>query len=276
MKRYTIALILLFMSLCCTAQVTNNAISLERNGRVSLGTLQDITADDGITLQLWLNPQHWIPGANIVTWGENLNIQLGNPGQITIKCADEIMSFTDSNLATGNWSHLTLLLEGNSISLLVNNTNRQDYTFSQPFAIPTEDPLLLGGGFLGRIDEVRVWDFILPADYNRFWNNTIDQFNPQWQHLAGYWKFDQTRLTTNVYDYSGKGHNGTFSASGVKRTPVNDNLSFTYRRNLAYADCSRFFDRGVQHGQYLKSNVISMIGATALAATATPHLSGSE
>ena len=265
MKRYTIALILFFVSLYSVAQVTNNAISFERNGRVSLGVIDNSATTSGTTLQLWMNPQHWIPGANIVTWGENLNIQLGNPGQITIKCADEIMSFTDSNLATGNWSHLTLLLEGNSISLLVNNTNRQDYTFSQPFAIPTEDPLLLGGGFLGRIDEVRVWDFILPADYNLFWNNTIDQFNPQWQHLAGYWKFDQTRLTTNVYDYSGKGHNGTFSANGVKRTPVNDNLSFTYRRNLAYADCSRFFDRGVQHGQYLKSNVISMIGATALA-----------
>ena len=264
MKRYTIALILLFMSLCCTAQVTNNAISLERNGRVSLGTLQDITADDGITLQLWLNPQHWIPGANIATWGNSLNIQLGNPGVLVIKSGDDSMTFSDANLSSGNWAHITLLLD-NNIRLLVNNANEQNGTLSQPFAIPTEAPLLLGGGFLGRIDEVRVWDLILPADYNRFWNNTIDSFNPQWQHLAAYWKFDQTRLATNVYDYSGKGHNGTFSANGVERVAVADNPKFTYRRNLAYADCSRFFDRGVQHGQYLKSNVISMIGATAQA-----------
>ena len=264
MKRYTIALILLFMSLCSTAQVTNNAISLERNGRVSLGTLQDITADDGITLQLWLNPQHWIPGANIATWGNSLNIQLGNPGVLVIKSGDDSMTFSDANLSSGNWAHITLLLD-NNIRLLVNNANEQNGTLSQPFAIPTEAPLLLGGGFLGRIDEVRVWDFILPADYNRFWNNTIDSFNPQWQHLAAYWKFDQTRLATNVYDYSGKGHNGTFSANGVERVAVADNPKFTYRRNLASADSSRFFDRGVQHGQYLKSNVISMIGATAQA-----------
>ena len=254
---------LLIVSLCSTAQVTNNAISLERNGRVSLGIIDNGTATT--TLQLWMNPQHWIPGANIVTWGENLNIQLGTPGQIRIKCGDETMSFTDSNLATGNWSHITLLLEGNSIALLVNNANQQNGTLSQSFAIPAEAPLLLGGGFLGRIDEVRVWDTILPADYNRYWNNTVDQFNPQWQHLVGYWKFDQTRLEKNVYDYTGKGHNGTFSTAGVKRIPVTDNPNFTYRRNLAYADCSRFFDRGVQHGQYLKSNVISMIGATAQA-----------
>ena len=265
MKRYAIAAVLFLVSLCSTAQVTNRALYLERNGRVSMGILPDGTASEGMTLQLWMNPEHWIPGANIVTWGENLNIQLGTPGQLKIKCADEGMTFSDSKLATGNWSHLTLLLEGNCIRLLVNNANEQSHTLSTPFTTIAQDPLLLGGGFLGRIDEVRVWDFILPTDYNRFWNNTIDRFNPQWQHLAAYWKFDQTRLESNIYDYSEHGHNGTFSAGGVTRTAVTDNPNLTYRRNLAYADCSRFFDRGVQHGQYLKSNVISMIGATAQA-----------
>ena len=265
MKRYAIAAVLFLVSLCSTAQVTNRALYLERNGRVSMGILPDGTASEGMTLQLWMNPEHWIPGANIVTWGENLNIQLGTPGQLKIKCADEGMTFSDSNLATGNWSHLTLLLEGNCIRLLVNNANEQSHTLSTPFTTIAQDPLLLGGGFLGRIDEVRVWNFILPTDYNRFWNNTIDRFNPQWQHLAAYWKFDQTRLESNIYDYSEHGHNGTFSAGGVTRTAVTDNPNLTYRRNLAYADCSRFFDRGVQHGQYLKSNVISMIGATAQA-----------
>ena len=264
MKRATLALLFFVTSLYCTAQVTNSAISLERNGRVSLGTLPSGETSTGTTLQLWMNPQHWIPGANVVTWGNSLNIQLGNPGQLVVKSADESIAFTDANLATGNWVHLTLLLD-NDIRLLVNNANEQSSTLPRPFVIPTDEPLLIGGGFLGRIDEVRIWDFILPADYNRFWNNTIDSFNPQWQHLAGYWKFDQTRLATNVYDYSGNGHNGTFSANGVKRLAVSDNPDFTYRRNLAYADCSRFFDRGVQHGQYLKSNVISMIGATAQA-----------
>ena len=262
MKKYAIALVLFLVSLYGTAQVTNNAISFERNGRVSLGVQQQSTA--GTTLQFWLNPQHWIPGADIVAWGNSLNIQLGNPGELVVKSGDNNMTFNDANLSSGNWTHITLLLDSD-IRLLVNNANEQRHTLSQPFTISADAPLLLGGGFFGRIDEVRIWDFILPADYNRFWNNTIDSFNPNWQHLTGYWKFDQTRLATNVYDYTGKGHNGTFSANGVKRTPVTDNHRFTYRRNLAYADCSRFFDRGVQHGQYLKSNVISMIGATAQA-----------
>ena len=164
MKKYTIALLMLLASLCSTAQVTNNALSLERNGRVSLGVLPSDIADSGTTLQLWMNPQHWIPGANIVTWGESLNLQLGKPGELVVKSCDDTLSFTSSNLATGNWSHITLLFEGNGVGLLVNNANQQNGTLSQPFAIPAEAPLLLGGGFLGRIDEVRVWDFILPAD----------------------------------------------------------------------------------------------------------------
>ena len=265
MKRTYIALLLSLATLCSMAQVTNNAISFERNGRVSLGTFENISEETGTTLQLWMNPQHWIPGAEIVTWGDRLGIQLGAPGQLVVKCSDDSHTFSSTSLSSGTWTHLTLLLEEGSISLLVNNSDEQRATLSAPFTAPTGEPMLLGGGFLGRIDEVRVWDFILPADYNRFWNNAIDNLNPHWQHIAGYWKFDQTRLSSNVYDYSGNGHNGTFSANGAKRVAVTDNPAFTYRRNLAYADCSRFFDRGVQHGQYLKSNVISMIGATAQA-----------
>ena len=265
MKRITTALFLFIASICCMAQVTNNAISFERNGRVSLGIIQDNTVDNEITLQLWLNPQHWIPGANIVTWGNNLNIQLGTPGQMVIKRGGESITVSDTNLSSGNWAHITLLLENEKIRALVNNENEQGGTFSEPFTVPSKEPLILGGGFYGRMDEVRVWNCILADDYNRFWNNTIDSYNPSWKKIVGYWKFDQTRLKDNAYDYSGNGHNGTFSANGTKRVAVTDNPAFTYRRNLAYSDCSRFFDRGIQQGQYLKSNVISMIGATAQA-----------
>ncbi|MBR5860181.1 MAG: hypothetical protein IKY71_02415 [Bacteroidaceae bacterium] len=265
MKKHAIALILILMSIYSSAQVTNNAIDFERNGRISLGVIRNCTTTSGTTLQLWFNPQHWIPGANIATWGQSLSIQLGAPGKLVVKSNNEEFTFSDTNISAGNWTHITLLLDGSNISLITNNANEQTHTLAIPFTVPEEEPLLLGGGFLGRMDEVRIWNFILPADYNRFWNNTIDKFNPSWKYLAAYWKFDQTRLDKNVYDYSENGNNGTFSTAGIKRSPVTDNPKFVYRRNLAYSDCSRFFDRGVQHGQYLKSNVISMIGATAQA-----------
>ena len=265
MKRIFTALFLFLSSLYCVAQVTNNAISFERNGRLSLGILQNETPDSGATLQLWMNAKHWIPGANVVTWGNALTVQLGTPGVLVIGCGDDKFTFSDAKLMSGNWAHITLLFNAGKLTLLVNNANEQSVSLSDIFSFPQDEALLLGGGFYGSIDEVRVWNYILPTDYNRYWNNTIDKLNPSWQHLAGYWKFDQWRLTANVYDYSENGHNGTFSATGVSRVAVTDNPHFVYRRNLAYSDCSRFFDRGIQQGQYLKSNVISMIGATAQA-----------
>ena len=265
MKKLFIAIFMLLLSLHGISQVTNNAISFERNGRLSLGSLQDININSGITIQLWINPKAWIPGASIMKWGESFTIQLGAPGKLIAKTGDNNLVFTDNSLQSGNWSHLTFLIDATELKLLVNNANEQNMELPAQFTIVPTEPIILGGDFMGRIDEVRVWNTILPADYNRFWNNTIDSLNPSWQHIAGYWKFDQTRLVANVYDYSGNGHNGTFSANGVKRTAVADNTKFVYRRNLAYSDCSRFFDRGIQQGQYLKSNVISMIGGTAQA-----------
>ena len=55
------------------AQVTNQALAFEENGRVSLGSLPDGTAT-GVTLQFWMNPQEWIPGANVLAWGESLGV----------------------------------------------------------------------------------------------------------------------------------------------------------------------------------------------------------
>ena len=265
MRKFTLFVAaLLFTSLCCTAQVTNHALKFESNGRVSLGTLPD-GASDGTTVQFWMNPQKWFAGAHVLTWGDNLDVQLGRAGELVVTCGSKSIAFANASIKAGTWAHITLYLDNEEARLLVNNAGEQSAALAAPFAAPADELLLLGGGFVGRIDEVRVWDGILSDNYNRFWNNTIDSLCPSWKNILGYWKFDQSRLATNVYDYSGNGHNGTLSANGVERIAVTDNSNFVYRRNLAYADCSRFFDRGVQHGQYLKSNVISMIGGTAQA-----------
>ena len=265
MKRQITLLLLLLTSLFGVAQVTNQAIEFAGNGRVSLGVLPDDGSADGTTVQFWMCPREWSAGAHLLTWGNDLDVLLGRAGELVITCGDKSVAFANAGLKVGVWAHITLSIDGEEVSLLVNNTAEQITALAAPFVVPTDEPLLLGGGFIGRIDEVRVWNGILSVDYNRFWNNTIDHLCPSWSRLVGYWKFDQSRLATNVYDYSGNGHNGTFSAMGVMRVSVDDNSNFVYRRNLAYSDCSRFFDRGIQQGQYLKSNVISMIGGTAQA-----------
>lgn len=84
MKKFIFALIGLFLSLGSPAQVKNNAIGFERNGRLSLGVIDGMDSAQGATLQFWMNPKHWIPGANVVDWGETLNVALGMPGEIVV------------------------------------------------------------------------------------------------------------------------------------------------------------------------------------------------
>lgn len=265
MKKFWTLFLLLMLGLPLGAQVANQAISFKRNGRVSLGVIAEVEGAQAVTMQWWMNPQQWIAGANVVAWGDGMNVQLGSLGALNVQVGAEQFAFQHSSLVPSNWSHVTLTVEQSELTVYVNNEMAGQQQLAQALSAESVEPLLLGGGFVGRIDEVRVWSTALPADYNRYWNNTIDKHNPSWKYLEGYWKFDQSRLVANVYDYSGNDHNGTFSENGVERKVVTDNAKFVYRRNLAYSDCSRFFDRVVQKGQYLKSNVISMIGATAQA-----------
>ena len=140
MKRLLYAMILCLASLPGTAQVTNMALSFEGNGRVSLGIMPAAAStSSGTTLQFWLCPQHWIPGSNIISWGSGLNIRLGSPGQLAIQTADSSFAFSDANLSTGNWAHITLMLDDTTATMLVNNANEQTATLSSPFSIPTED-----------------------------------------------------------------------------------------------------------------------------------------
>ena len=123
MKKHAIALILILMSTYSSAQVTNNAIDFERNGRISLGVIRNCTTTSGTTLQLWFNPQHWIPGANIATWGQSLSIQLGTPGKLVVKNNNEEFTFSDTNISAGTWTHITLLLDGSNSLIALGATN---------------------------------------------------------------------------------------------------------------------------------------------------------
>ena len=92
-----------FASLCSTAQVSNNALSLERNGRVSLGVLPYDITDTGTTLQLWMNPQHWIPGAIASTNEEKITVTVDKEGKEIAVAAgatgiEEVVSVTQATV----------------------------------------------------------------------------------------------------------------------------------------------------------------------------------
>lgn len=260
MKRILTFFIGLVAALAATAQVDNYALRFSGpEGVVNLGSVSAFKQADDYTLQFWMNVDTWADGAALVRCGDFVVRLDAENGSIVI--ADGVNTFpvTDTRLRAGKWAQLTLRSSAEQGTRLLIN-NKKEYTTTAAIALPADSKSIwLGGGFLGRIDEVRLWNGQLPADYNSYWQNTLNDLIPSWKTLAAYWKMDQEQCA-NLVDYKGDA-NGTLSASGVAKEQVTDNKSFRYLANLAYGNVERFFDRQVDKRHYSLSNRIALIGA---------------
>lgn len=119
---------------------------------------------------------------------------------------------------------------GNNHALVLNDA--KTYTLEQYLSLPArEHSLWLGGNYQGRLDEIRLWNTLLPTDYASFYNNTLNKLHPQWSSLVGYWKVDQEQCP-NVINFKYEtvqgtqattGLHGTMSANGVRKVKYDDN-----------------------------------------------------
>ncbi|MDE6654496.1 MAG: LamG domain-containing protein, partial [Muribaculaceae bacterium] len=131
--------------------------------------------------------------------------------------------------------------------------------------------LVLGAGFEGRIDEVRLWNDVLSGDFDYFITNTINRWNPQIDALVAYYKFDQADCPdiveqTAVWNRTqGYNNHGVVSSTGVGRSAVTDNPGMKYRLNGAYTANERFYDRAIPRDQYLLSNDLIILGIQSFA-----------
>lgn len=252
-----------------SAQVDNYALSFTDNAAVAnLGRVTELESPTGYTLQLWFNPSQWKQGASLVRCGK-FSIKLGVNRALVFNDGTNSFSITASAIGVGKWTHLTLRTDENGTVATVNNSLKA--SSAAPLALPAnEKSIWLGGDFLGRIDEVRLWKGSLPEDYNSFWQNTLNDLNPDWENLLAYWKLDQEQCA-NIVDYRGA-HHGTLAPAGVSKVKVTDNKDFRYLINLAYGDISRYFDRAVDARHYSLSNRISMISGHFNPGTKTHYL----
>lgn len=249
-----------------SAQVDNYAVRFTSGeGIVNLGNVSAFQSADDYTLQLWFCPESWTQGASIIRSGR-FSIKLGVNHAIVLNDGTNHLAITSSEIAAGKWTHLTIRSSAAGTRVTVNG--EAEYTLGSVLELPADTKSLwLGGDFIGRVDEVRLWNGELPADYNSFTRTTLNELNPSWKSLAAYWKMDQEQCA-NLVDYRGDAH-GTFSASGVEKSKVTDNDKFRYLINLAYGNVERFFDRAVDKRHYSLSNRIALIGGAINTSDAT-------
>lgn len=261
MKRILTALVFVFAFVFVShAQVDNYCLRFTTtSGVVNLGRFTTQKSTSPYTLQMWICPAEWKQGAAIMRCG-TFSIKLGANHALVINDGTDHFAVSSADLSTNTWTHLTV--RGNSTDgtrVYINNSLVGSYPAK--LAIPaSEYSIWLGGGYKGRIDEVRLWRTSIAETYDSFWRTTLNELNPSWSSLVGYWKMDQEQCT-NLVDYKGS-HHGTLSLSGVKKEKVTDNERFKYLINLAYGNVERYFDRGIDAPHYWLSNRVSIIGAT--------------
>ena len=266
--------ILIALALCAgcftqaSAVATNRALKLTSGATVDCGIMPRLDGAKSYTIQFWMYPDTWTAGATLLTLGNAGTVSLGDAeGTVVFQIQGTTSKLNSTALTAGAWSQVTLVCDGGTVKGFVNGTRRSQGTLP---ALPVmTEPTTLGGGFAGRIDEVRLWNAALSSDFDYFTNNTINRWNPQVQNLVAYYKFDQTGCPGAVVDYSalwedsgssrGYTNNGQLT-SGAEKVDASDNTAMPYLINGAYTANERFFDRAVTKDQYLLSNDLIILG----------------
>ena len=265
MKKTLLTFIVLCLS-CASAwaQVDNYCIRLSNGGSVDCGAMPELDGQSAYTIQFWMKTGTWKDNAVILSRGDGFKIQTTTTNTIQIVAGGNSLAATNSGFAPGKWTQLTFIYAKNAMKILING--RQAKSANGNFTLAEDDAsFVIGGGFDGCIDELRVWKTAVNGEFNYFINNTINKFVPQLNNLVAYFKFDQEQCP-NIVDYkalfkpSEYNHHGVISGN-VVREIVTDNTGLPYLLCGAYTDNKRFFDCGLTRDQFLLSNDVIIIGA---------------
>ena len=177
----------------------NYSLELTAGATADCGPLAELSGLENLTLQFWFCPSEWNEGATLLSRGDGFKVALAKPGTLSIVVGDTPLSVSSSDFAAGKWAQVTVVRDALGGKVFVNN----EEVLAQAVGVPPVDAqshLVFGGGFQGRLDEVRLFKTAIPEDFERFSFNTINKWHPQRGDLLVYYKFDMVGFP-EVVDY---------------------------------------------------------------------------
>lgn len=260
MKKFLLSAIFSIGLLSAAAQVQNYALEFDASGSVDCGALPALDSRKSLVMQFWLNPSEWTKGATVVSRGDGFKVSMAEEGTLLFTVGSS--TFTQNKIPVGEWSLVSFRIS-DAGNVFINGSRKG----GTPDVVPSSaESLVLGGGYKGKLDELRIWGKDIGSDFNYFEHTTLNKWNPNLDDLLVYYKMDQ-ELCPNLVDYSEifrgskseYNNHGTFSTSGVKRVAV-DIPGLPYLINGAYTANERFYDRAIPREQYLLSNDLIILG----------------
>lgn len=249
----------------------NRAVSFTPDGTVTCGAMPELNGLKDYSLQFWMMPNTWTEGAVLFHRGDNFSVNLGANNTVVFK--NGANTVTASGFVPGEWNQVTLISSNGEATVLVNSQEGGKGTLGS--LDETKRAFIMGGGYEGLLDEVRIWDDALTnnewmARFDYFTNNTLNKWNPMWENLVAYYKMDQENCPALVEykvlesEDGETNRHGEFSATGVNRVVV-ENPKMPYLVSAAYTENARFYDRLIPQDAYLLSNEIIILGADCVA-----------
>ncbi|MBK7094713.1 MAG: hypothetical protein IPH57_06610 [Saprospiraceae bacterium] len=250
----------------------------------SVNTYAEIT-DDGtfditgpISLEAWIYPTQWqyphqgqiiskIQESSQSGYFLAVGNDGGSEGHIKFVYGDgsnlKVLTTSTPPLSLNTWQHIAAVSTGTKMSIYVNGVLKKEENISGSIATNNR-PLGIGRAneapdryFVGKIDEVRIWNTALSAATITAWyQNTIAFCHPNYSSLAGYYECDDFTPATTLQ--ATVGTNGI--VSNVYYMPAN-NATFTGPKPPTVEvcdgvdnDCDGTIDEGVTTTYYLDAD----------------------
>ena len=201
------------------------------NSYISCPASQHLNLTHSMTIEAWMYPTGWgefptIGFARVVD-KESISLCLidsfppchNHSLLLILKHEDGVMSYSngpEGSIVLNQWQHIAVTYNGDDCVTMYLNGVEHDVTYpTPPTGVMTDNSGVdlyignssdLGGSFEGHIDEVRIWNDVLPqGDIQK---NMTHRLCGSESGLVGYWNMDEGNGET-VYDNTIHGNDGT-------------------------------------------------------------------
>lgn len=251
----------------------DDVVALNANANTILGS----GWASGKTAELWAYPTGF---ATSVTNAADGDILIGNAhwgiARADIGGADRLWLYNNDGseervgipYASGEWAHLALVHAGGSLNAYKNGALVGSVLSGNT---ANDADLLIGSGFEGQLDELRLWDSARSAPQIR--ENMFQTVRHDETGLAAYYRFDQQNdaSVTTVYDTAVSSHHGAMTNMNPATAWVASTAFNTWigSQSNAWAD-------GANWSRYAAPTAADNVGLTNYPASHAPAISGSS